>query len=249
MARRCRPQIHFEVVTLFPSMFEGPMDESILGRAQTAGILKVTVHHLRRWAEDQKHMRVDDRPFGGGPGMVIQAEPVYRAIKSLGGLKKSPGRPWVVYLSPQGRGLTQNRVKALSKKKHVILVCGHYEGIDERVLKYMDEEISIGDYVLTGGEIPAMVVIDAVARQIPGVVGDPESVENESFSSHLLDFPHYTRPAVWRGMKVPVVLMSGHHEKIRSWRTQESLGRTMERRPDLLRKQIKKKESKKALEE
>jgi len=235
MAQQRRPSLNFEVLTLFPSLFHGPVNESILGRAQKAGILSIKIHSLRRWSEDRKHFKVDDRPFGGGAGMVIQPEPVYKAVKALGGLRISRGKPWVIYLSPQGKVLNQNKVRDLAKKKSIILICGHYEGVDERVMSLADEEISIGDYVLTGGEIPAMVLMDAVARLVPGVVGDPESVVQESFSKNLLDYPHYTRPALWRGLKVPRILLSGDHDKIRKWRESEARKRTKKRRPDLLK--------------
>ncbi len=226
----------FDVLTLFPRMFDGPFSESLLGRSQKAKRLDIRIHNLRDWADDVRHQKVDDRPYGGGAGMVIQAEPVYRALKDLGALKKGKGRPWVVYLSPQGRTLTQGLCEKISQRKHVILICGHYEGIDERVMSWVDEEVSIGDYVLTGGEIPAMVLVDAVSRLVPGVVGDPESVINESFSSGLLDHAHYTRPAVWKGLKVPAVLLSGDHKGIAGWRKAEALKRTKLKRPDILKK-------------
>jgi tRNA (guanine37-N1)-methyltransferase len=207
-----------DVVTLFPKMFEGPFSESLLGRAEKKGTEKV-----------------DDRPFGGGAGMVLKPEPLYRAIKALGGMKKGSAKPWVIYLSPQGEKLEQTVAERLAKKKHLILICGHYEGIDERVMKWIDQEVSIGDYVLTGGELPAMVLVDAVARLVPGVVGDPESVVQESFSSGLLDYPHYTRPSEWRGEKVPPVLLTGDHKKVAEWRKKEALRQTAKKRPELMK--------------
>lgn len=214
-------------------MFEGPMTESLIGHARKKALLNIRIHDLRRWSDDPRHQKVDDRPFGGGAGMLIQAEPIYQALKALGGMKKKI-KPWVIYLSPQGKPLTQSKVKNLGKKKHIVLICGHYEGIDERVMDWVDEEISIGDYVLTGGEIPAMVLIDAIGRLQKGVVGDPESIENESFTEKILDYPHYTRPRRWRGKDVPAVLLSGHHKKIVEWRKKAALKSTKKKRPDLL---------------
>jgi tRNA (guanine37-N1)-methyltransferase len=225
-----------DVVTLFPRMFEGPLSESLLGRAEEAGRIQVRVHNLRQWSDDPRHSKVDDRPYGGGAGMVIRAEPIYRALKALKATGKTRSKPWVVYLSPQGKPLNQVRCQELAKKKRIVLICGHYEGIDERAAALMDEEISIGDYVLTGGEIPALVVIDAVARLVPGVVGDPASIAEESFSNGRLDFPSYTRPPLWRGKRVPEVLLSGDHKKIKKWRDAEASRRTREKRPDLTRK-------------
>jgi tRNA (guanine37-N1)-methyltransferase len=225
--------LKFDVVTLFPSMFDGPMNESLLGRAQEAGLIQLTFHSLRRWSDDERHNKVDDRPFGGGPGMVIKPEPLYRAIKALGGMKKGKSRPWVVYLTPQGKVFTQDLAERLQQKQHIILICGHYEGIDERVMEWVDQEISIGDFVLTGGEIPAMVVIDAVSRLVPGVVGDPESLQEESFSHGILDYPHYTRPSIWRGKKVPQVLLSGNHRLIRQYREAQAIKQTRKKKPDL----------------
>jgi tRNA (guanine37-N1)-methyltransferase len=227
-----KPYLTIDIVTIFPGMFAGPLSESLLRRGQEADLLKIRVHDLRRWSDDPRHKKVDDRPYGGGAGMLIQAEPLYRAIKELRGSKGK--KSWVIFLSPQGQVLSQKRVEALAQKKHLILVCGHYEGVDERILRWVDQEISIGDYVLTGGEIPALVVADAVARFVPGVVGDPESVKNDSFTSGILDYPHYTRPQTWRGKKVPDVLLSGNHRDIKLWRQQEALRRTRQKRPDLL---------------
>jgi len=221
-----------DFLTLFPAMLEGPMSASLIGKARERGLIDVRVHNLRDWSTDEKHRKVDDRPYGGGPGMVIQAEPVYRALKAIRGRKKAH----VIYLSPQGQTLTQPMVHTLVQKPWIIFVCGHYEGIDERAMDLMDAEVSIGDYVLTGGELPAMVVADAVIRVIPGVVKESGSIENDSFQKGHLDYPHYTRPAVWRGKKVPKVLMSGHHQAINEWRQQTAKAVTARKRPDLLRK-------------
>jgi tRNA (guanine37-N1)-methyltransferase len=231
--------LKIDFVTLFPAMFQGPLTESLLGRAHEKGLIQIKVHSLRQWSDDPRHQKVDDRPFGGGAGMVIRPEPLYRAIKALGGMKKAK-KPWVVYLSPQGRVLNQKTAATLAKKKHLIFICGHYEGIDERVMEWVDEEVSIGDYVLTGGELPAMVVADATARLVPGVVGDPESLVNESFSDGALDYPHYTRPSVWRKRNVPAQLLSGNHAEIARWRRQTALEATKRKRPDVATKVFKK---------
>ncbi len=212
-------------------MFQGPFQESLIGRAQTNKIVDIRVHSLRRWSQDKRHQKVDDRPYGGGAGMVISPEPVYRAIKELSRNKKA----WVVHMSPQGKVLTQKRACELAKKKHLVLICGHYEGIDERVMAEVDEEISIGDYVLTGGELPAMVLVDALSRFVPGVVGDPESTQNESFMNGRLDHPHYTRPREWRGKTVPDELLSGDHAKVAAWREKKSREQTKRKRPELLK--------------
>lgn len=224
-----------DIVTLFPGMFEGPLSESLIGRARAAGKVSIRVHNLRKWSDDPRHGKVDDRPYGGGAGMVIRPEPVYQALKELGGLRKTRSRPRVIFLSPQGRVLSQKRAGDLSRK-NLILLCGHYEGIDERLMEWVDEEISIGDYVLTGGEIPALVIVDAVVRLIPGVVGDPESIKNDSFFDGILDYPHYTRPSAWRGRDVPGVLLSGNHRDIAEWRQKSAFQRTLKRRPELVGK-------------
>ncbi|MGE5507090.1 MAG: tRNA (guanosine(37)-N1)-methyltransferase TrmD [Chitinophagales bacterium] len=224
--------MRFEVLTVFPGMFAGPVTESILKRAQAKGLIEIAVHDLRQWAEG-KHRNTDDTPFGGGAGMVMLAEPIGKALDAL--RAQHPGRrPHVIALTPAGRRFDQRRAEELADKEWLIFLCGHYEGIDERALGLVDEELSIGDYVLTGGELPAMVVIDAVARLVPGVLGDTTSFEEESFDDGLLEYPHYTRPATWRGQPVPEVLLSGNHEAIRRWRRKESLRRTLQRRPDLL---------------
>lgn len=230
-----------DVLTIFPEMFKGPLTESLIGKARQKEILKINTTDIRSFSKD-KHKKVDDKPFGGGAGMVMTPEPLYDAIKSTGVKKrnneyKNPyNKPYVIYMSPQGKTLNGDIVKKLSKFKHLVILCGHYEGIDERVMDFVDDEISIGDYVLTGGELPAMVLIDCVARMIPGVVKEESSVKNDSFFNGLLDYPHYTRPAVFKGLKVPEVLLSGNHKKIEEWRRKESLERTKKRRPDLLKK-------------
>jgi len=215
------------IVTLFPEMFEVVLGKSILGRAQEAGHLEITTHNLRDWAED-KRGTVDDKPFGGGAGMVLKPEPVYAALTAL--KEKSPEAKTIL-LSAKGKRLNQEKVEFLSKEKGLILFCGHYEGFDERVRDHFDEEISIGDYVLTGGEIPAMVLVDAISRLIPGVLGKEESFKEESFSEfevgdekkRLLEYPQYTQPRVWKKKEVPEVLLSGDHEKIRKWRLEQAI--------------------------
>jgi tRNA (guanine37-N1)-methyltransferase len=250
----------FDIVTIFPAMIERALEAGIVGRAIDRGTLQVTVHDLRVYTTD-RHRVVDDVPYGGGPGMVMKPEPLFRALNAIeaglvvsqpapGGAARPAGRRRVIVTSPQGRRFTQDVARELSQDEHLVLLCGRYEGIDERVRARVDEEISIGDYVLSGGELPALVIIDAVARLIPGVVGDEQSVVEESFSRGLLDFPHYTRPADLTGerreagnrgdetrdaaLKVPAVLLSGNHAAIRRWRKREAIVRTLLRRPDLL---------------
>ena len=224
--------MRIDVVTIFPSMVEAGLAEGIVGRARAAGVLDIVVHNLRDFTTD-KHRVVDDVPFGGGPGMVMKPEPFFAA---LGAIRERRGTPdAVILLSPAGERFTQAGARRLSSLTHVVLLCGRYEGIDERVREGLaTEEISIGDYVLSGGEVPALAVIDAVARLIPGVVGDDQSVEGDSFTRGLLDYPHFTRPAEFEGRQVPGVLLSGHHAEIRRWRREAALQRTKERRPDLL---------------
>ena len=218
----------FDVLTLFPQMFSS-LKESIIGRAVKDKIININTVNIRDFSKN-KHNKVDDTPYGGGAGMVIMPDVVYRAYNSLENKENAK----VIYMSPQGKKLNQKKVLELSKEKHLIILCGHYEGIDQRVLdKIVDEEISIGDYVLTGGEIPAMVLIDSVSRYIDGVISN-ESVSEESFSNGLLEYPQYTRPEVFMGEKVPDVLISGHHENINKWRRQESLKNTLKKRPELL---------------
>lgn len=220
-------------------MFDGPLTESLMGRARANGLIDLRIHDLRVFSTDPRHFKVDDRPYGGGAGMVLQAEPIYRALKrvraSAGRGRKRP-KPYVVYLSPQGRVLNQKVAHALSRRSWIVLLCGHYEGVDERILRWVDEEISIGDYVLTGGELPAMVLADTVLRLVPGVVKERESIQKDSFQDGLLDYPHFTRPALWRGQKVPAVLLSGHHEEIQRWRKKQALAVTSRKRPDLVPK-------------
>lgn len=226
--------IAFDVITLFPEIFHAYLKESILKRAIERGLLDVKVYNLRDFTTD-KHKTVDDYPYGGGSGMVMKIEPIYNAIKAI----KSDGiERLTIMLSPQGITYTQQKAEELSKtKKRLLLLCGRYEGIDERVRELLiNEEISIGDYILTGGEIPALVIIDSVTRLIPGVLGDEESLKEESFTWGILDYPHYTRPPEFMGMRVPEVLLSGNHREIQRWRRKEALKRTLKKRPDLLEK-------------
>ncbi len=230
------------ILTLFPAMFEGFKGESIIKRAIEAGQLEINVVDIREYCFD-KHKQADDMPFGGGAGMVMKPEPLFRALKDI----ETTGK--IIYTSPQGRRLEQKLAVELSKEMEITIIAGHYEGIDERVVDaFVDLEISIGDYVLTGGELPAMVIADAVARLIPGVI-KKESYEQDSFYNGLLDYPHYTRPASYDGMEVPQVLLSGHHKNIDTWRKKQSLKRTYARRPDLLENRELTKEEKKLLEE
>ncbi len=225
--------MQFDIITIFPEYFVSPLETAVLKKARQKGLIQIRVINLRDFAFD-KHKMVDDRPFGGGEGMVFKPEPLYRAIDAL---KAEPPAPWVVYLSPQGRLLNQNVVKELYEKRRLVLICGRYEGIDERIREYcIDEEISIGDYVVFGGEVAALVIVEAVSRLVPGVVGCKDSVEKESFSQGLLKYPQYTRPREFRGWKVPEVLVSGDHARIARWRRQKSLEITLKRRPDLLKK-------------
>src|SRR6266850_928620 len=217
-----------QVLTLFPGMFAGPLDESIVKRAREAGILKLGIHNLRDWTHD-RHKTVDDRPFGGGPGMLLKPEPIFEAVEKLAGEQTR-----VILLSPAGRSFNQAIARELAQLPDILLVSGHYEGFDERIREHLaDDELSIGDYVLTNGSLPAMVVVDAVTRLLPGVLGDDQSSQEESFSEGLLEYPQYTRPAEFRGMKVPEVLLSGNHAEIARWRAEQARVRTQERRPDL----------------
>ena len=221
--------MRFDVLTLFPNMFD-ILNESILGRAQEKNLININVVNIRDFSKD-KHNKVDDTPYGGGAGMVMRADVVYDCYNSV-----KTDNSKVIYLSPQGKTLNQDKVKELSKEKHLILLCGHYEGIDQRVIdEIVDEEISIGDYVLTGGELPAMVLIDSVSRYVEGVL-NKESIQEESFTDDLLEYPQYTRPEVFLGKKVPEVLLTGHHQNIEKWRKEQSIRITQSKRPDLMEK-------------
>ena len=222
--------MRIDIITIFPKMFAPVLDESIIKRAQKSGRVKITVHNLRDYSTD-KHKKVDDRPFGGGPGMVMNPQPFFAAVKDVKGKTKAK----VILLSPQGRLLNQRICRDLSKEKRLILLCGHYEGIDERVKKIVDAEISIGDYVLTGGELPAMVLVDSIVRLVSGVLGHQDSAKIETFEENLLECPHYTRPAIFKGMKVPQVLLSGDHKAIEAWRKEQAVKITEKKRPDLSR--------------
>ncbi|MDK2882156.1 MAG: tRNA (guanine37-N1)-methyltransferase [Bacillota bacterium] len=223
--------MRLDILTLFPRMFEGPFDESIIKRAQEKGLVELRVVNIRDFSTD-KHRAVDDYPFGGGRGMVLQAEPIARAVRAL----DREGKARVILTSPQGRLFNQGLAWELSREDHIIIICGHYEGVDERVREALvTDEISVGDFVLTGGEIPALLIADAVIRLLPGALGAEEGAAEDSFSTGLLEYPQYTRPEVWEGRRVPPVLLSGNHEEIRLWRRREALARTLERRPDLLR--------------
>jgi len=221
--------VKIDVLTLFPEMFSGPLDASIVGRARKAGLLDLRLQNLRQWTHD-RHKTVDDKPFGGGAGMVLKPEPIFEAVESL-----ADDRTHVIVTAPAGRPFNQAIARELALKEHLLFICPSYEGVDERVCETLaDDELSIGDYVLTNGGLPAMVIIDAVTRLLPGALGDDESARDESFSQSLLEYPHYTRPAEFRGMKVPEVLLSGHHAEIEKWRAEQARQRTATRRPDLL---------------
>ncbi len=218
-----------DVLTLFPEMFAGPFSESMLGRAQENGLLSVRIHNIRDWA-DNRHSKADDYPFGGGAGLVMMAQPIFDAVETI-----DPGHEaHRILLTPRGKLLTTERARTLAVYPRLLLLCGHYEGVDERVMTLMDAEVSIGDYILTGGELPAMVLVDCVSRFVPGVLGKGESAEEESFSKSLLEYPQYTRPADFRGMSVPEVLLSGHAANIEKWRHEQALIKTRENRPELL---------------
>ena len=222
-----------DILTLFPEMFAGPFDSSIIKRAREKGLLDINLVNIRDFTHD-KHRIVDDYPFGGGAGMVMKPEPIFEAVEAITWCTGEP-KVKVLLLCPQGQAFNQEKAKELAGESHLLLICGHYEGVDERVKEIMvDEEISIGDFVLTGGELPAMMVVDAVSRLIPGVLGEEESFVRDSFYDGFLEHPHYTRPREFAGINVPEVLLSGDHEKIRKWRRKMSLLRTLKRRPDLL---------------
>lgn len=232
-----------DILTLFPKMFKGPFAESIVKRAQEKGLVEIKIHDLRHWTRD-KRKTVDDRPYGGGTGMIMMIQPIYRALRKL---KTQNSK--VILLSPSGKVFNQKKAQQLAKINHLILICGHYEGVDQRVVDYLvDEEISIGDYILTGGEIPAMAIVDSIVRLLPGVLAKPEAIKQESFSDYyhttvrgnstLLEYPQYTRPIEYKGWKVPNILISGNHKKIQQWRTKKALEKTKKVRPDLLKVKI-----------
>lgn len=226
--------MNFYILTLFPEMVLNGLNTSIIGRAAEAGILNIEAINIRDYSAN-KHHKVDDYPYGGGAGMLMQAQPVYDAWKAV--VEKIGRKPRCIYVTPQGTTFTQGAAKEFAREEDIILLCGHYEGIDERVLEeIVTDYMSIGDYVLTGGELPAMVMVDAISRMVSGVLTNDESGSTESFEGNLLEYPQYSRPEDWKGKKVPDVLMSGHHKKIEEWRREQSLLRTLERRPDLLRK-------------
>ena len=231
-----------DILTLFPNMIKGPLKESILKRAQEKRLVRINVLDIRSFTHN-RHRTADDAPYGGGAGMVLKPEPIFEAVESL--IKQAPSKDKglkpvacdlqrIILLTPQGERFDQGMAKRMAKEKHLIFICGHYEGIDERVRRIVTDEISIGDYVLTGGELASLVVIDALVRLIPGVLGKEESIIRDSFYDGLLDYPHYTRPEEYRKMRVPSVLLSGHHERIAKWRRKEALRRTLKSRPDLV---------------
>ncbi len=221
--------MQIDIFTLFPEMFVGPFDASITKRAKDKGLVQINIHNLRNWAKD-KRKTVDDRPYGGGTGMILMVEPIYSALKDL----KKPNTKTIL-LTPQGKPFTEKLARELSKSPHLILISGHYEGYDERIRTYVDEEISIGDYILTGGELPAMVITDAITRLIPGVLEKPDATTSESFEDNLLEFPQYTKPKNFKGAAVPEILLSGNHSEIAKWRKSQALKKTNSRRPDLLK--------------
>lgn len=226
--------IRFDILSIFPELFSSPLQTSLLKKAQEKGIIDVRLWDIRRYAEDKHHM-TDDAPYGGGGGMVLKVEPIERALSAVAPV---PGKSLVILLTPQGETFDQQMAERLSQYERLVLICGHYEGVDERVRKYLvEKEVSIGDYVLTGGELSALVLVDAVSRLIPGVLGNSDSAACDSFSMGMLEYPHYTRPACYRGWEVPEVLLSGNHAEIQLWRRKESLKRTWRRRRDLMEKQ------------
>ncbi len=226
--------MRIEIATLFPEMCEAVLGESIIGRARKSGAIQLNCRQIREYTQD-KHRRVDDTPYGGGMGMVMQCEPVYNCYKAV--CEQIGTKPHTIYMSPKGTIFNQKKAEELSQMENIFIICGHYEGIDQRIIdKIVDEEISVGDYVLTGGELPAMVLVDSVARMCPGVLSDAECYREESIYSGLLEYPHYTRPEIWEGEAVPAVLLSGHHKNIEKWRHEQSLEITARRRPDLMEK-------------
>lgn len=224
--------MRFDIFTLFPEMFVGPFQESIIKRAQESDLVRIAIHDIRAYTTD-RHRTADDTPYGGGGGMVMKPEPIFEAVEEILGdaLSATP----IILLTPQGRRFTQQVARELCAEERLVLICGHYEGVDERVRQHLvTDEISIGDYVLTGGELPAMIVVDAVTRLLPGALGDPAGAEADSYATGLLEHPHYTRPYDFRGWRVPEILLSGHHGEVERWRRREALRRTWERRSDLL---------------
>lgn len=238
--------MRFDIVTLFPEMFEAVLGSSIIGRARKRGTVELNFHNLRDYSQD-KHKRVDDYPYGGGLGMVMQCQPIFSAVEEI--RKMLDCEPYVLLMSPKGKTFSQDKAKQLLIHENVLIICGHYEGIDERVVQALvDEEVSIGDFVLTGGEIAAMAVVDATARLLPGVLKEEDSYNIETFSNGLLEYPQYTRPVEFKGMRVPDILLSGHHENIEKWRKFHSIKETYLRRPDLLNIESLTKEEKKILD-
>ncbi len=224
--------MRIDIMTLFPDMCCAVLGESIIGRARAGGKVEINAVDIREYTED-KHRRVDDKPYGGGMGMIMQAQPIWDCYRSL--CEKIGKKPHLIYMTPQGKALTQSRVKELSKMENIAILCGHYEGVDERVIEALEpEEISVGDYVLTGGELPALILADSISRMLPGVLSDDECFTEESHYNSLLEYPQYTHPAEWQGREVPEVLLSGHHQNVEKWRREQSLKRTLERRPDML---------------
>lgn len=226
--------MRIDILTLFPEMFDGVLSASMLGRAQASGLIDIRVHNIRDYT-DNKHKKADDYPFGGGAGLVMMAQPIFECMDAV----LEGGQARRILLTPRGRTLNQKIARELSAEDRLVLLCGHYEGVDERVMQIIDDEISIGDYVLTGGELPAMVLTDCVSRLIPGVLGSEASAEDESFSEDLLEYPQYTRPANFRGMEVPEILLNGHHAKIQAWRLEQARLKTALNRPDLLQETTK----------
>ena len=240
--------MNIHIITAFPNLFVGPLDESIIKRSREKQIVEIFIHDLRQYSAD-KHHRIDDYPYGGGPGMILKPEPIFGCIESV--LETYQIRePNLIFLTPQGHKYSQAKAKELSEQDHLIFLCGHYKGVDERVREYWKmDEISIGDYVLTGGELPALVIIDSVIRLIPGAISDLDSAKTDSFYQHKLDCPYYTRPEVFRSMAVPEVLLSGHHAEIKKWRTKQALGRTSKIRPDLIKNSSEDTKDEKSIEE
>ncbi|MEN6315234.1 MAG: tRNA (guanosine(37)-N1)-methyltransferase TrmD [Clostridiaceae bacterium] len=236
----------FDILTIFPEIFDAVLGSSIIGRAQESGLITVKAHNIRDFSTD-KHKKTDDYPYGGGNGLVMLAQPIYDAYRSI--TQNLDYKPWFIYMSPQGKRLDQQMVEQLSTHEHIVLLCGHYEGVDERILEELvDEEVSIGDYVLTGGELPAMVLVDAISRTVPGVLSNENSYTDESHKDGVLEYPQYTRPVEILDKRVPDILLSGHHANINKWRRLQSLKRTRERRPDLFGKLDLTRDDKKLLE-